>query len=154
MRNIMKSINTEININAPVEIIWDVLMDFSSYRDWNPFITRIEGTPVVGNKLSTTISPKGKKPMDFTPTVLVNSQNEEFRWAGHLLMKGIFDGEHYFKLESIDENTTRFIHGENFSGLFVGPLFGMLEESTIKGFEDMNKALKVQAEKQTQLQSD
>lgn len=153
MRNIVKSISTQININAPTKIIWTILIGFSSYKDWNPFVTRIEGTPVVGNKLSTTISPEGKKPMDFSPTVLVNNQNQEFRWVGHLLMKGVFDGEHYFKLESIDENTTRFIHGENFSGLLVGPLFGVVKDSTTKGFEDMNKALKVRAEKQSQLKS-
>ena len=152
MRNIMKSINTEITINASAESIWKVLMDFENYPTWNPFVTRIEGEPIVGEKLSTTISPKGKKPMGFTPTVLVNDQNKEFRWVGQLLMSGIFDGEHYFQLEVINENTTRFVHGENFSGLLARALFGILEESTTKGFNDMNEAIKTRAEQKEQSQ--
>ena len=148
MRNIMKSINTEITINASTEIVWKVLMDFENYSNWNPFVTRIEGEPVVGQKLSTTISPKGKKAMDFTPTVLANNENEEFRWVGQLLMSGIFDGEHYFQLEAIDKNTTRFIHGEIFRGILARALFGILEESTITGFNDMNEAIKAKAEHQ------
>ena len=47
MRNIMKSINTEITINASTEIVWKVLMDFENYSNWNPFVTRIEGEPEV-----------------------------------------------------------------------------------------------------------
>ncbi len=144
----MKSIFTEITINASTEIVWKVLMDFESYPSWNPFVTRIEGDPVVEQKLSITVSPKGKKPMDFSPTVLVNEKEIEFRWVGQLLMNGIFDGEHYFQLEVIDENTTRFVHGENFSGLLARLIFGILEESTTKGFTAMNEAIKARAEQQ------
>lgn len=152
MRNIMKSINTEITINATTETVWNILMDFENYKNWNPFVTRIEGNPVVGQKISTTISPEGKKAMDFTPTILVNNSNQEFRWVGNLFINGIFDGEHIFKLEAIDENTTRFIHVENFSGILASTLFRILEESTVKGFQDMNEAIKAKAEQEVQSQ--
>ncbi len=55
------------------------------------------------------------------------------RWLGKLFVGGIFDGEHYFLLEPIDENRTRILDGENFSGLLVGPLSGMLV-ATREGF--------------------
>jgi hypothetical protein len=65
---------------------------------------------------------------------------------GHLLVSGVFDGEHYFLLEPIGSERTRFTQGEKFSGLLVGLLGGMLS-ATEAGFKAMNTALKKQAER-------
>jgi len=45
----------------------------------------------------------GIEPMDFEPTLLTVKEFHELRWVGRLLMPGIFDGEHYFKLQEISE---------------------------------------------------
>ena len=66
--------------------------------------------------------------MDFKPIVLKNQFRQEFRWKGKLGMKGIFDGEHYFILEEISTKQTRFIQGENFTGLLSGLLLKMIDE--------------------------
>jgi hypothetical protein len=92
------------------------------------------------------IAPPGKSGMRFNPAVLSVRPERELRWLGHLFVPGIFDGEHYFLLEPIGEDGTRFTQGEKFSGLLVGILSGMLS-STRAGFEAMNTALKLQAEK-------
>jgi uncharacterized protein YndB with AHSA1/START domain len=39
----MKEIDKEIEIDASPERVWDVLTDFSSYPQRNPFIREIEG---------------------------------------------------------------------------------------------------------------
>ena len=36
----VKELHSEIEINAPVERVWEVLTDFASYPRWNPFIRR------------------------------------------------------------------------------------------------------------------
>ena len=41
----------EIVINAPAEIVWDVLMDFANYELWNSFCPKMKGEPVVGSAL-------------------------------------------------------------------------------------------------------
>src|SRR3972149_2322813 len=38
-------IHTEIQINAAPESVWAVLIDFPSYPQWNPFITRARKDP-------------------------------------------------------------------------------------------------------------
>lgn len=63
-------------------------------------------------------------------------------------MKGVFDGEHYFILEEITPNQTRFIQGENFTGLLSAILMKMIGEDTRGGFISMNEALKTQVEAQ------
>lgn len=84
--------------------------------------------------------------MTFKPEVLKVDVNKEFRWKGKLLLKGIFDGEHYFQLMDLGDGTTHFVHGESFIGLLV-PLMGGALTKTKMGFELMNEALKRECEK-------
>ena len=143
----MKNLKTEITIKAPVSKVWQVLMDYESYPEWNPFIKEVKGNTQPGGKLEATIQPPNKNPMQFTPVVLKNEANKEFRWLGHLFVKGLFDGEHYFQLEYLSENQTKLTQGENFTGVLAGLLLNMIGDNTLKGFELMNQALKERVEK-------
>ena len=71
--------------------------------------------------------------MRFAPTILSVRPDRELRWLGRFFVRGLFDGEHYFLLEPLNERRTRFIQGETFSGLLVGPLSGVLP-ATRTGF--------------------
>lgn len=140
------SIITEIIIDAPKAQVWNVLMDFAAFPKWNPFIKTISGEQQEGAQLKVEIQAPDQQPMTFTPQILQCEQEKEFRWLGKLWMKGLFDGEHYFRLEAISAQQTRFIHGENFSGLLSGIILKMIGDSTLKGFQAMNEALKSRAE--------
>lgn len=140
-----RRIETEIEIAAPAARVWSLLTDVERMSSWNPFIRNISGTLESGEKLSVEIAPPGKSAMRFEPVILALRPEHELRWIGHVLLRGIFDGEHYFLLESLDDDRTRLRQGEIFSGLLVGVLGGMLPEVR-KGFEAMNVALKERAE--------
>lgn len=142
----MKTIETEIMINADVSKVWNVLMDFEKHPNWNPFIKSISGEQKVGNKLTVSIKPPDGNGMTFKPRILILEPEKEFRWKGKLGIKGIFDGEHYFILEPMNKNQTRFIHGEVFSGLLILVMGNMLEK-TKEGFQLMNESIKKECEK-------
>jgi hypothetical protein len=144
--HVMKTITTEIIIMASPEKVWDILLNFSEYPEWNPFIRELTGTPETGKKLKVSIELEGRNPMVFKPIVLSFIPGEKFCWRGILFLKGLFDGTHFFKLEPMEDGNTRFIHGENFSGVLAGTILNKIEASTRAGFERMNKALKAQAE--------
>jgi hypothetical protein len=141
-----RRIETRTEINASAARVWALLTDFAQMPSWNPFIKSISGNLAQGARLSVNIAPPGKSGMRFKPTVLTVRPERELRWLGHLLIPGVFDGEHYFLLEPVAENQTRLIQGENFSGLLVGLLSGALS-ATEAGFKDMNAALKKEAER-------
>ena len=42
--------HTTVGVDAVPDVGWGVLMDFASYKEWNP-VMRIEGAPEVGTKL-------------------------------------------------------------------------------------------------------
>lgn len=142
-----KELITQILIQASPEKVWKILTDFSQYPVWNPFIKSLEGDVEVGKTIRARIEPPRQKGMIFTPKVLAFTQNKEFRWLGHLFIKGLFDGEHKFELIDNQNGTTTFIHSEKFKGILV-PLFRkMLDENTKEGFILMNEQLKALAEK-------
>jgi hypothetical protein len=41
----------EFIINAPIELVWDVLVDFANYGLWNEFCPSCEGEPRLGSPL-------------------------------------------------------------------------------------------------------
>ena len=142
----MNNLTTSITISASAEHVWYILTDFSSYSSWNPFITSITGKPEARHKLSITIKADGMKPMSIKPTVLYAEPEREFRWLGHMVIPGLFDGEHYFIIEEKSPGRLLFTHGENFSGIFSGLVVKLCGQAIRKGFEAMNEALKHRAE--------
>jgi hypothetical protein len=145
----MQHLRSEIDIAAAAETVWRVLADFSAYPSWNPFVRFICGQQMLGARLSVTVQPPGGKAMSFRPRLLVFEPNRELRWKGQLLVPGLFDGEHYFQLTESMPGKTHLVHGEVFSGVLV-PLVlrGSARAGTARGFEAMNRALKVRAEAQ------
>ncbi len=142
----MKHLETEILIKAWPEQVWEVLTDFRRYPEWNPFIREAEGDIRPGGRLRVRIHPPGARPMTFRPVVQVARPGEELRWHGRLLLPGLFDGEHVFRVEPTDDGRVRFTQSERFRGVLV-PLFPRsLYANTLRGFEAMNLALKDRVE--------
>lgn len=140
-------IQTEIEINAPVETVWEILVDLGSYKDWNPFMVSSEGTVAVGERLTNRMQPPGGKGMTFRPVVTVVEPERVFEWLGRPRVPWVFDGRHRFELEAT-ETGTRLIHGEQFSGVMLLFMRKSLDTHTLAGFQAMNEALKARAEAQ------
>jgi hypothetical protein len=77
--------------------------------------------------------------------VVTVEPNRELRWLGHLLVPGLFDGEHLHRLEPSEAGGTRYRQSEKFKGILV-PLTDSVLAVTEQGFRAMNEALKVRAE--------
>ena len=100
-------IHTVVDINAPAETVWAILMDFpgaracawgavtrspltpracrAAYPSWNPFIKEISGEAKVGQRLRAKIAPPGQSGMTFKPVVMVVDAPRQFLWRGSFL---------------------------------------------------------------------
>ena len=140
-----RSIQHQVDIDAPAGAVWAQLVDTAAYHEWNPFVRRLAGELRTGSRLSVEIAPPGGRAMTFKPTVIAVETERELRWLGHLLVPGLLDGEHTFRLEALPEGGTRLTQAETFRGLLVGLFAGTLKK-TQSGFAQMNVALKHRAE--------
>ena len=141
-----REIVTSIEIQASAADVWRILTDFDEFPKWNPFIRRASGRLEPGAKLDVFVQPSGAKGMTFRPTLRSVEPQRELRWVGRLLLPGLFDGEHVFRIEPLGDGQVRFVHSETFRGLLVPLLWRSLDTDTRRGFEEMNRALKARAE--------
>ena len=95
----MRRIATAVDIDAPADAIWRMLVDFDAYPDWNPFIRRLVGEAKVGAQARSHGAACGPQADDLPADGAVAEPNRELRWLGRVLVPGIFDGEHAFVIE-------------------------------------------------------
>lgn len=138
-------IRTEIVINASKERVFSIITGLAEYETWNPFIIQSKGNPVEGARLVNTMR-NGDSAITFKPKVVKVEQNRAFEWLGSLIVKGLFDGHHYFHIEEISPEQVNLVHGENFSGLLSSFLLKKIGDQTRQNFIAMNQALKARAE--------
>ncbi|MFE9689150.1 SRPBCC family protein [Micromonospora sp. NPDC005806] len=141
----MRTITTEIEIEAAPAAVWEVLIDVAAYPEWNPFLREATGRLAVGERLNFRAYPPGSSPISLKPRVLAKTPPHELRWIGRLLMPGVFDGEHIFTLTATSDGRTRLVQAERFTGILV-PFTGKLLNNTQAGFVALNEALKKRVE--------
>ncbi|MFC4543502.1 SRPBCC family protein [Halosolutus amylolyticus] len=170
----MNQVEVFEEIDAPPDVVWDVLLDFEAYPSWNPFIRSIEGEPVPGEQLRVRIDPPESRAFTFKPEVIFVEENRRLVWLGRLGVPFAFDGYHEFHLEPIGggessgarqtsedrgssgseyswserdsdgATRTRLLQRETVRGALVPLLFD--RDEIARGFRAMNEALKERAE--------
>jgi hypothetical protein len=133
------SIQTEVWIACSPQQVWQVLISTDEYPSWNPMITHLTGEIREGNVI------EFSEGMTFRPTILRVRPAQELRWKGHVLLPGIFDGEHRFLLVP-HGSQTQLIQSEEFTGLLVGRLTKGILQDTTEQMNAMNMALKGRCE--------
>ena len=139
-------LHTEVEIGAPIEVVWETLTDLAAYPDWNPFIVSAEGRAEVGERLTNRLQPRGGKGITFKPTVTVVEPPVTLEWLGRLGLPGIFDGRHRFDLAPSENGGTLVTQSEQFDGILVRFMRTSLDTQTVAGFDAMNAALKARSE--------
>jgi hypothetical protein len=139
-------IATEFEVDAPPSRVWDVIADLPAYREWNPFIVDASGTLAAGETLSLRMALPDRSPILISPRVLVADAKRELRWKGRLLVPGLFDGEHWFRLTPLEDGRTLVDHSEDFSGILLPLGRRLVYEDTVRAFHALNAALAARAE--------
>ncbi len=142
----MREIRNTVEIAASPARVWSVLTDFEAYREWNPFVVRASGALAVGATLDVTFAPPGGRAMQFRPVIVRLVPERELAWAAKLLVPGLFDGEHAFRIEPLDANCVRFVQRATFDGWVVPLLPWKTGPGLRAGFAAMVAALKSRAE--------
>ena len=142
----MKELCTEIEIQASPEKVWQILANLGQWAEWNPFIHHAIGKAQVGEAVDITVR-SGSKDMTLHCTVIKVEPNRELCWKYHVILPGLFRGEHSFTVEPMGANRVRFVDRETFNGLLVPLQAKDIDTNSKRGFEEMDKALKARAER-------
>jgi len=149
----MIQIESVIEINAPQELVWEVITDFSSYPEWSNFKGEIKGEARRGAFLKVIARPRPRKLKItfFRVTVVVPEQ--ELRWIATYAPFFLLRGERYWIIERVRRDVTRVIQGEAFFGLIEPLLRRKIERDGPKGMENLCRSLKEYVEEKAGHQS-
>ncbi len=142
----MHTVQTAITIDAAPEVVWGILCNGSEYNTWNPFMTELAGELRPGATLTVCMNSPLGGTQKFRPQVIDYQPNSILAWRGHVLFKGLFDGEHSFQLKPQADGSTVLLHEELFSGVLAGLFIRRFGEQLSAQFRAMNSALKQRAE--------
>lgn len=140
----MPTVETELRIAAPPEIVWRTLLQRARWRRYSDFFSLDPSRPLSeGAPFWFGLRLGGLLPTPIRVQVTRRREPEELRWVGHV--PG-FRGEHYFRLHAEGEGWTHLVHGEHFSGI-LGELFIRLAAEVIREtYAAFNAGLALQAE--------
>ncbi len=143
----MREIRTEIEINASQMDVWDILMAFDKWSDWNPTVNQASGTATLGSKVSIIMAgSEGKNGQKYSADITTFEAPRSFRWRAVMMAGFLMTNDRSFELEPAGEGT-KLINTEHFSGLLVSLLWSKLENFVPDSLKSMNEALKRRAEK-------
>ena len=138
----MKELRTEIEIGAPIEKVWSVLMDFENWKEWNPIVNSVRGNSVKGSKLNIIMKGKdGSDSMKYDAVITDSEEPKTFRWRATMMAGFLFTNDKIFDLEATATGT-KLIHREEFTGMLLPLFWSKLEKGALPMLKTMNEALK------------
>ncbi len=138
-------IEHRIGIQAPAEVIWEVIADLKSWHEWCALYPKAAGEIRIGGTLELTLALPGQVPQELRPTVMEWVPNDQLHWK-LTMMGGMIRTIRYLEIESLGEASCIVTNGEIFGG-FLGPSVGKrMGRSVYRAFSEMNEALKARGE--------
>jgi len=136
-------IHTIATIDAPPELVWDVLTDVDAYDRWNPMIRDLRGALQPGSTIRFALRLTRTIKAPISAEVVAAKPGRSLRWVGPApkWSRRIASGEHYFELAELAGGKTRFEHGESFRGLLVPARSERVASLMRPAYERFNAAL-------------
>lgn len=129
------SLERSLEIKAPVERIWDELLDVRSWPGWKPFISKVrfDGDKLkIGVKFTMNIAVKGPA-VPVTCKVCGFDEHRSIAWTGGI--PGVTVSVHSFIFEP-GGSKTLVTSREEFTGALVGLMLKIVKEKDLFSLHD------------------
>ncbi len=142
----MPSLYTEIEINSPRSLVWQILFHKERWKYWNTFLYDCHPDLPFVQGQETLLSLKrvrGEDDIEFQPLVTLIQPRVCLKWLSTI--PG-FRNEHVFELQDIGGDRTKYVHRENFSGALSPVFLPFIRQDEQQGIRRMAQELKEYAE--------
>ena len=135
----------EIVIHAPAQVVWDVILDFANYGQWNTFCPSMKGEPVVGSPLEMQVD-MGNGLQQQVEYVTRIEPIHTVVWSMENKPGDPIHADRMQRITPIDETSCRYWSIDEFGGEFAGPMIEQMGAAVEKGFNKCAADLKARAE--------
>ena len=141
-----KDVSASADIDAPIDLVWRLLVDFDSYPDWNPFTTRVVTTLQVGEPVELHVDMPGRSRSVQTEWVNLVEPGRTVCWGTRVVHPWLLCANRWQTLTDMGDGRTRYETIDRFSGVLVPLVMALYGEPMRQGFESVAQALKKHAE--------
>lgn len=140
-----RAVEHRIGVQAPAEVVWEVVSEFESWTHWNPLYRRAEGELKIGKALVLEQHLPGEAPRVIQPIVQDWVPYEQLHWRS-TRVGGFVTAIRYLEIENMGPANATFSNGELFMGMLVR-LVSRDERRRLKAaFTAMGEAVRDRAE--------
>lgn len=142
------SIQSTVDIDAPIERVWSILLDLASYPEWNPFTPRIDATLRVGEPVVLHVAMKpGKKRIVQREICTIHDPSRwELGWGMRMGLDLVLRAHRVQRLAPLSKHSTRYFTEDRFSGCLVPLVMALYRKDIQRGFDAAALGLKARAE--------
>lgn len=130
---------------APVEVVWEVLIDFERYPDWNVFTPRVETSLRVGSPVRLQVDMPGRSRRTRTEWINLVEPHRTICWGLHIGHPGLLCANRWQELHELEDGRTRYVTTEGFSGLLAPLVMALYAQAMRQGFQSVADGLKERA---------
>lgn len=137
-------IDKTLEINAPSEVVWEVITDFASYKEWNPFILECESSLKPGDPIDLKVKlfafpqPQREWVKEFVP-------GRRFAYNMKPVPGGALSSQRSHDLQPAGP-ATRYQSYFHLDGWLMPVVRGLMRSRLEAGFEGMTQGIKRRAE--------
>lgn len=136
----------EVTIDAPIELVWQILLDFASYPEWNSFCPSIKNDSLeLGSPVEMMVD-LGHGPSPQVEYICRVDPMECIAWAMENKPEDPIHAVRSQFLKRIDSNHCSYITVDEFAGPEVGAMMDAFAAAVEKGFNQCAVDLKARAE--------
>ncbi|WP_067685997.1 SRPBCC domain-containing protein [Nocardia jejuensis] len=139
-------IDNIMEIEAPAELVWQVLTDVDNYGEWNPFVPECKTTLEPGTPIDMKVRLGGSSPRDQREFIRTHTPGKEFSYSMKPVPLGLLRSLRTHTVTPLGDGRTRYESHFEIGGplsVVVGALMG---KPLNKGFNSMADGLKQRAE--------
>jgi hypothetical protein len=140
-----RAVEHRIGVQAPAEIVWEIVSDFETWHQWNPLYKKAEGQLKIGTALTLEQHLPGEAPIVIAPIVQDWVPYEQLHWRSKRV-GGFVTAIRYLEIENMGPTSSTFSNGELFMGLLLRFVSRDERRKLRAAFTEMGEAVRDRAE--------
>lgn len=134
-----------IDINASNEVVWTALTDIQKYGEWNPFTSKIQTDFAIGSPVNLLVR-MGPIKFGITERLYAFEKPCLIAWEKKFGAQWLLFAKREQHLEHVDNTSCRYYNIDKLTGLLAPIVYCCFASYMRRGFNDVAKGLKMQAE--------
>ncbi|QLY28025.1 SRPBCC domain-containing protein [Nocardia huaxiensis] len=139
-------IDITVDIDAPAELVWQVLTDVDKYGEWNPFVPACATTLEPGTPIDMQVVLIGSTPRAQREYIRSCTPGHEFSYSMKPAPLGLLRSHRSHTITDLGDGRTRYESHFQLEGPVAPIVGGLLGSALRRGFGGMTAGVKQRAE--------